>query len=556
MTREQRIAEIRKQGFKMFPNRGEDVGYYRESYAPVDFSKIRVGAKVLKDATINFNPFIRYNPSLGDKDSVMRAINQCDYEKMRQISNFFYRTSGIYQRLCKYLAYMYRYDWYITPYIHGGMSVVQTDGETLKETEIKKISDNFFQLLRIFDDFGCKKFFGEVALKVIRNGCFYGYLVGDKGKVKVQELPPKYCRSRFSVNGRPAVEFNMAYFNDIFTDTEQRIRVLNLFPKEFLKGYRLYQQGKLKPDFQGDTSGWYLLDTRCAIKFNCNGEDFPPLIAVIPAIIDLESAQELDRRRMAQKLLKIIIQKLPLDKNGDPTLSVEESEDIHNNAVAMLTKAIGVDVLTTFAEVQVADMADRNTTTTTDELQKVERAVFNAAGVSQLQFNSEGNIALTNSILNDEASIYNLLLQFEDFMNMLLEPFNKQPKKFYFKAQILSTTIYNYKDLAKLYKEQTQLGYSKILAQLALGQSQSSILANASFENDVLDLVNVFIPPMSSNTMNAQVLADRNSKQPNNSENVAGQGAGAIPSDNKGGRPEKEDVQKAEKTIMNKESQS
>ena len=62
------------------------------------------------------------------------------------------------------------------------------------------------------------------------------------------------------------------------------------------------------------------------------------------------------------------------------------------------------------------------------------------------------------------------------------------------------------KELSKLFKEQTQLGYSKILPQLALGQSQSSILANAYFENDILNLVEVFIPPMSSNTMNSAAL--------------------------------------------------
>ena len=84
----------------------------------------------------------------------------------------------------------------------------------------------------------------------------------------------------------------------------------------------------------------------------------------------------------------------------------------------------------------------------------------------------------------------NLISQFEDFLNLLLTPFNKNPKKIYFKAQILKTTIYNYKELAKLYKEQMQLGYSKFLSQIALGQSQSSILANAYFENDILDLIN------------------------------------------------------------------
>ena len=68
----------------------------------------------------------------------------------------------------------------------------------------------------------------------------------------------------------------------------------------------------------------------------------------------------------------------------------------------MLAKAIGVDVLTTFADVDVADMADKNTTTSVDELSKVERTVYNEAGVSQMQFNTDGNIALEKSILNDE----------------------------------------------------------------------------------------------------------------------------------------------------------
>lgn len=78
------------------------------------------------------------------------------------------------------------------------------------------------------------------------------------------------------------------------------------------------------------------------------------------------------------------------------------------------------------------------------------------------------------------------------------------------------------------------MGYSKMLPQIALGQSQSSILANASFENDILDLVNVFIPPITSTTMNSTVL------QKDNAE--------------KAGRKEKPDDEKSEKTIANKES--
>jgi len=131
---------------------------------------------------------------------------------------------------------------------------------------------------------------------------------------------------------------------------------------------------------------------------------------VIPAIIDLDAAEDLDKQKMAQRLLKIIIQKIPLDKNGDLVFDPDEIKELHNNAVQMLSRAIGVDVLTTVADVEVADMSDKGNTSATDELSKVERAVYNEAGVSQLQFNSEGNIALNNSILNDEASMYDLLL--------------------------------------------------------------------------------------------------------------------------------------------------
>ena len=84
-----------------------------------------------------------------------------------------------------------------------------------------------------------------------------------------------------------------------------------------------------------------------------------------------------------------------------------------------------------------------------------------------------------------------------------------------------------------------------MLPQIALGQSQSSILANAYFENDVLDLVNIFIPPLMSSTMNENIL-----------NRTAGKGNAASGEEKKAGRKELENDQKSEKTIQNKESMS
>ena len=534
-----RQAEIKQKGFNMAIGRTEDV------YAnpALDFSKIKVGLKTLEDATVAIGDLKKVDSRLASKSDTLRAMYNNDYESMREISNFFFKTSGIYSRLCRYMAYLYRYDWMITPYINS---------DSAKED---KILDGFNKALLFFDNFEIKRFFGEVALKVIKNGCYYGYLIHNGDKLAVQELPPNYCRSRFSTGNRPAVEFNMKFFDDMFRDTTQRMKILNLFPKEFKKGYILYKEGKLMPDFPGDISGWYLLDTTSIIKFNLNGDDTPVFMSVIPAIIDLDEAQALDRKKMQQKLLKIIIQKMPMDKNGDLIFDVDEAQALHNNAVKMLGKAIGIDVLTTFADVDVADMADKNTTTSVDELAKVERTVFNEAGVSQMQFNTDGNIALEKSILNDEASMYNLVIQFESFLNDLLKPFNKSPKKIFYRAQILPTTIYNYKEVAKLYKEQTQMGYSKMLPQIALGQSQSSILANAYFENDILNLVEVFIPPMSSNTMNSAALLGKD-KQNDNSKNNNTQNKQVAGDEKQAGRKEKPDDEKSTKTLQNKESMS
>lgn len=502
-----------------------------------DFSKIKIGIKSLDDAIINLGAYRKINPRMS-KENIQRAIAQGDIEFMREASEFYFKISGIYARLCKHLANFYRYDWFITPFTPSNK--VTPD----------KIIEGFEKSSSYLDLFESKEYFGDTALKVMRQGCFYGYIIRDTETAQVQELPPKYCRSRFSVKGRPAVEFNMKFFDDYYKDRDQRLRVLKMFPKDFQKGYIAYTNGQLVPDFQGDTAGWYLLDPECAIKFNINGEDYPPFISVIPHIIDLDAAQELDRKKMAQKLLKIIIQKMPLDKNGELIFDVDEAQELHNNAVKMLGKAIGIDVLTTFAEVDVADMADKNAAASIDELEKVERTVYNESGTAQNLFNTDGNIALEKSILDDEANMYNLLLQFESFLNYLIKPFNKNPKKLYYKVQMLPTTIYNYKDMSKLYKEQSALGGSKLLANIALGQSQTAVLATARFENEILDISSLFQSKQQKEEAKAKISSS------NPTPSLKEDDVEKVVEKKKVGRQEKPDDQKSEKTIRNKEAMS
>jgi hypothetical protein len=324
------------------------------------------------------------------------------------------------------------------------------------------------------------------------------------------------------------------------------MQVLNMFPDEFKKGYVAYKSGKLSrqktlgqdPTVGGylgsrwvDDSGWWMLEPQNTVKFSfANGgngaADIPLFINAIPAILDLDAAQDLDRRKQMQKLLKIVVQKLPMDKNGDLIFDVDEARDIHNNAVQMLKRAVGVDVLTTFADIDSIDMSDKNTTTSQDDLSKVERSVFNALGISQNVFNTDGNLSLEKSILNDEGALRTLLLQFEIFFDRITQSLSATKKKYNFRLYMLETTQYNYKELSKLYKEQVQMGYSKMLPQIALGHSQSFILNTAYFENEVMKLSEIMIPPLMSSTIKMEDLKGggdkNNSTQTNKTQTNTG----------------------------------
>lgn len=560
-----RQDEIRSKGFDI--TRSNMRGYE----GPIDYGKIKVGTKTLDDAVLNLGSLPKIRHDFANKNFILQAISERNLPLIREISNYFYNTNGIYSKVCDYVSYLYRYDWYITTEIK--------DKDNENEKILEKALTEFNNILTYLDNSHIKQVCGEIASEVVKNGAYYGYIAPSKDGLVLQQLPINYCRTRFNIGDMPVIEFDMRFFDENFRDVNYRMKILRMFPKEFQKGYLLYRQGKLEPDTEYPMGRsrhtnlvntntqlnwrpgyWYTLEPGSAVKFSFNNGDQPLFINGIPAILDLDAAQDLDRRKQMQQLLKIVIQKLPLDKNGDLIFDVDEARDIHNNAVEMLQHAIGVDVLTTFADVQVEDMADSNTSTTTDDLERVERTVYNSLGVSKNLFNTDSNLSLEKSVLQDESTLRVLLLQFNSFFDKITQQLSGNKKKYSHRFFMLETTQYNYKDLAKMYKDQVQMGYSKMLPQIAMGHSQSSIIHTAFFENKVLKLSEIMIPALMSSTLNADAILgtdnqNATSKNQKTSEETKAKSSNNKVTDSDGaGRPEKADSEKSEKTIQNRES--
>lgn len=107
-----RVEEIKAKGFDISNPRDTDptrsTGY--QGTPILDFKKIKIGAKTLDDAILQLGDLKKINPRVADKCAILKAINDYDLKFMREASELFYRISGIYERIIKYMAFMYRYD--------------------------------------------------------------------------------------------------------------------------------------------------------------------------------------------------------------------------------------------------------------------------------------------------------------------------------------------------------------------------------------------------------------------------------------------------------------
>lgn len=92
--------------------RQRDFRLHANSSSPtsIDFSQIKVGKNTLKGEISTLIDYHKKNNRVYDKEMIERAIHRHDTKELRRISNYFFETSGIYSRLCRYMAYLYRYD--------------------------------------------------------------------------------------------------------------------------------------------------------------------------------------------------------------------------------------------------------------------------------------------------------------------------------------------------------------------------------------------------------------------------------------------------------------
>lgn len=471
-----------------------------------------------------FTKGTRINPYT--KEEILQIIETNNSSSLREASRNFFYSSGFYRRFMVYYATLLKYDTLLIPHFKSGTS---------KKSSFDK---KYESSVKFIDMFNPKETFTHITLKVFVEGAYYGFIrdFGENGVV-LQDLPFDRCRSRFkNGNGIGIVEFDVRYFDSI-TDKTMRDEALKSFPSEIRKAYNSYKNKA--------TTYWYSMEDGVGVYFNLF-EEKPFMLNVIPAILDFEEYREIEKERDTQDLEKILVQKLPLDKNSELVFQPDEAEEIHKGVVGMLRKNKSVSVLTTFgADVNLEDLQSSRQSVL-NNLEKIEKTIYSEAGTSKQIFAADSNLSLEKSLQNDLALMMVLANQYATFLEYAVNKY-RGDSKIYFKVRILPVSYYNDKEMFDNALKGAQYGYSFLMPSILMGTSQSDLLDIKILENDMLKLNEYLIPLSSSFTESAGGSDEGNT--PASQKKASGDNL-----ENPGGAPKKDESQVSDKTIENQET--
>ena len=386
--------------------------------------------------------------------------------------------------------------------------------------------------------------FTHISKEWLKVGIYFGILQEDGDKVVIQDLPLAYCRTRFKdFNNLNILEFNLQYFSSIKED-DLRAEALANFPPIVQQAWEAYAVNRTTAD------PWAIIPAdNNGVCFTHTDDQMPLLLASIPQLKKLDDAVSREEKRDENELYKLLIQKMPTDKDGELTFSLDECAEMHAAVAGMLTDIDTVDVLTTFGDTSLESLQDTTAATQSkDRIDKYRNNAYDALGRSAILFNADGSSSLAYAIKKDEALMTSFLNAYETWIKFHL---NKRFKRngLSFDFEVLPTNVYNRQDIQSNYFRAAQYGYSKMFAGVVMGIKQRDQISLMEFENDFLKMSEKMIPLQSSYTTPGGTVA---AEEKNNS---AGQKTGnkqkSDDLNNKGGRPELPDEQKSEKTQAN-----
>ena len=466
-------------------------------------------------------------PSDGySKEDIRQILESGDPGSIRELSRYFSRFCGTYARPLQYYATLLNYGYVIVPHYDV-------------DSKPKKIKTAYKKISQYIKDFNFEYILPKINYTILTEGIYYAILVEDDERPVFYRLPAKYCRSRFfDGNGLPILEIHTSYFEHITDSDIERRQILKLFPKYVQQTYA----GK-----NGNARWVEIPPSQGGFCFFFTEDQTPPFVSSTMAAADLESARNRETARDNNELEKILIHRLPINKeDGELLFTLPEAEMLHQSICNMLEDNETINVLTTYGEVSLEGVQDTQASSTASatRIQKYLDSVYDEIGTSSAIFNADSaTTALTYSIKKDISLMYAWSKQYELAVNAILQNKAKNDQ-LYFSIKVLATSSIFRKEDADMYLKMAQYGYPRSTVSATIGLDMVDLAQVTDFENNVLHLEKSMIPLQSSYTTPG-------GENSSNSGKNSGKSTTGRDLTNEGGRPQKSVEERADRTNAN-----
>lgn len=391
------------------------------------------------------------------------------WRTLLNVSDNLMRISPHYYRLNSFYTNMPIFCWGIDLY------------DVSDKVNINTLKNAHNKLSSKLEQMDLKHEFVKIMRKLPYQDLYCGIVVDDDKDFYFQEIDLRICK---------IWEIQDGLWNFAINLSGIKASQLDAYPDYIKKAYIEYYDNKDNTY----CNVWYVppADKQICIKFNTQWlYPYPLLINLIDDILNLDTYKKLKLQSARTDNYKAIMIKVPIDETtiDKPLLTPNTLATFAEMNRESMTDDIGI-IHTLGADGDVVSFKDSSNTR--NNVADALDDIYNSSGISKEVFNgSASGTAVTYSIENDSAFIYNIYRQLERWVNRFikLRDYNKSTFKFSF--YLLDVTIFNRKNMCDMYKDACTLGATVMDKWYALlGMTPSKIKGSFVLNKDVYDFQN------------------------------------------------------------------
>jgi hypothetical protein len=435
-------------------------------------------------------PF-RINQTLNRREQLQAELERSwsNPKEISKISRQLYTIDANYAKLISYYSNMYHVRYTVMP--------VQLRKDIPVADQI--YMEEYNRMLEVTEGMSLEQILPEILEELLINGSAYltAYKDNSTKTISIIILPHEYCRTVFKTTlGTNVIEFDFRYF-ELYNLNEDKEQALALFPEEFREKWLLHWE-KRQTMGPGKDAGWLELDARFSTSIVSNEKEIPPLINAMEGIFEYDRVRDAETQKSENQLQKILTHRIPVTSSGELIFDLDEVREIHRAISRIAQQNQGLDTITVFGETELLKLQEE-TNVQNRALEQSYETVFRSAGLNSHLFMGKTDAALKNSIRTDKAYVWKYIVQFNNFVNLILNQlYNFKP--FQAEVNILPITVLEEDDSIKLYRESATVGIGKLEAVVATGVKQRSLQDRAKLEQ-MIQLDSMLKPLQSSHTM-------------------------------------------------------